>query len=137
MSALVLDCSVVMAWCFEDESGAYADRVLRHLGGQDAAVPAIWPLEVANALLVAERRKRLTQADAARFTSLVRALPIEIDGQTASRALSDTMALARRETLSSCDAAYLELAMRLGLPLATIDKALKKTARRIGVEIFA
>lgn len=135
MSALVLDCSVAMAWCFEDEGGAYADRVLGRLDEHEAAVPAIWPLEVANALLVAERRKRLSHADATRFVSLVQALPIEIDGQTASRALSDTMALARREALSSYDAAYLELAMRLELPLATIDKALKKAARRIGVAV--
>lgn len=136
MSRFVLDCSVVLAWCFEDEGGRYAERVLESLTEDEAVVPAIWPLEVANALLVAERRKRIKQADSVRFVSLLRNLPIEIDGETATRAMGDTMAIARREMLSAYDAAYLELSMRCGAPLATLDKAMKKAMKRLGATLF-
>ena len=136
MSRFVLDCSVVLAWCFEDEGGRYAERVLESLTEDEAVVPAFWPLEVVNALLVAERGKRVKEADSVRFVSLLRSLPIEIDGETATRAMGETMAIARRETLSAYDAAYLELAMRRGVPLATLDKTLKKATKRVGATLF-
>ena len=127
---------MVLAWCFEDEGGRYAERVLASLTQGEAVVPAIWPLEVVNALLVAERGKRVKEADSVRFVSLLRSLPIEIDGETATRAMGETMAIARRETLSAYDAAYLELAMRRGVPLATLDKTLKKATKRVGATLF-
>jgi predicted nucleic acid-binding protein len=125
----VVDNSVVMAWCFEDETGAYAEKVLDLLAEHEALTPSIWPLEVANVLLVAQRTKRLSKAEATRFLTLVRSLPIHVVQETPERILGETLVLARETGLSSYDASYLDLAMREGLPLATLDKALRKAAR--------
>lgn len=137
MKGIVLDCSVVMAWCFEDEASRYADRVLAHLEAGEAFVPTIWSLEVANALLVAERRKRMAETDTGRFVALLGGLPIAVDSDTPTQALGATMRLARNEKLSSYDAAYLELATRRGLPLATLDAKLKRAAKRLSAGVFA
>ena len=123
-----------MAWCFEDVAAGYADRVLKKLAMREAVVPAIWPLEVANVLLVGERRKRLTKADSSRFLELLQGLPITIDVQAASRAFGDIMSVARSLTISAYDAAYVELAMREGLHLATLDENLRNAASKIGVK---
>jgi predicted nucleic acid-binding protein len=135
MKSMVIDCSVVMAWCFEDESSLYAGEILERLAQSKAVMPAVWPLEVANALVVAERRKRLTEADATRFISLLTSLPITVDVESANRVFPDIIALARRYELSSYDASYLELAMRHALPLATTDEKLKKAAQCAGVTV--
>jgi len=131
----VVDCSVVMSWCFEDEADEYSDAVLELLAGAEALVPAIWPLEVANVLLVAERRQRLTEADSAQFLKLLGELPISIDHESSDRALSDIFFLGRQQGLSSYDAAYLELAMREGAELATRDEKLKKASKKCGVQL--
>jgi len=131
----VVDNSVVMSWCFEDEEQSYSDKVLERLGEHGALVPGIWPLEVVNVLLVAQRKKRLSKADAARFITLVRSLPINVIQETPGRVLGDVLALARDTGLSSYDASYLDLAMREGLPLATLDKAMKKAAKRSHVPL--
>ncbi len=123
-----------MAWCFEDEAAGYADRVLKKLATRAAVVPAIWPLEVANVLLVGERRKRLTAADSSRFLELLHGLPITIDVQATSRAFGDIMSVARSLTISAYDAAYVELAMREGLQLATLDDSLNKAALKNGIK---
>ena len=135
MSGFVLDCSVGMAWCFEDEADRYADGVLDRLVEESALVPPLWPLEIANVLVVVERRRRLRRSDSARFLELVGALPIEVD--TATPDPSHLLALAREHGLSAYDAAYLALAMREGIPLATRDRALGKAARLCGVSLFA
>ena len=134
MKPFVLDCSVAMAWCFEDEAADYADRVLKKLAKREAVVPAIWPLEVANVLLVGERRKRLTKADSSRFLELLQGLPITIDVQATSRAFGDIISVARSLTISAYDAAYVELAMREGLQLATRDDSLHKAASKNGIK---
>ena len=123
-----------MAWCFEDEAAGYADGVLQKLAKREAVVPAIWPLEVANVLLVGERRKRLTKADSSRFLELLQGLPITIDVQAASRAFGEIMSVARSLTISAYDAAYVELAMREGLHLATLDENLRKAVSKVGVK---
>ena len=123
-----------MSWCFEDEAAGYADGVLKKLAKREAVVPAIWPLEVANVLLVGERRKRLTKADSSRFLELLQGLPITIDVQATSRAFGEIMSVARNLTISAYDAAYVELAMREGLNLATLDDRLSKAASKIGVK---
>lgn len=134
MSGFVLDCSVGMAWCFEDEADRYADGVLDRLVDESALVPPLWPLEIANVLVVAERRRRLRRSDSARFLELVGALPIAVD--TATPNPSHLLAVAREHSLSAYDAAYLALAMREGIPLATRDRALGKAARRCGVALL-
>ena len=123
-----------MAWCFEDEAAGYADGVLQKLAKREAVVPAIWPLEVANVLLVGERRKRLTKADSSRFLKLLQGLPITIDVQATSRAFGDIISVARSLTISAYDAAYVELAMREGLQLATRDDSLHKAASKNGIK---
>jgi predicted nucleic acid-binding protein len=119
-----------MSWCFEDEGSSYAQVVLESLEGGEAFVPAIWPLDVGNVLLVAERRKRLSQASAVRFLALLACLPITVEQETPERMLKEIISLAREYGLSTYDASYLDLAMRLDLPIATQDSLLLKAAEK-------
>lgn len=136
-SGIVLDASVTMAWCYPDEHRSYAYAVLDFLDNGVAVVPSLWRLEVANALLIGERRFRLSPADVKRFFELLNGLPIHIDTETGSRAFAETLALGRIHKLSTYDAAYLELAMREGLELATLDDQLKKAAKGAGVGVWS
>ncbi|MDX8411251.1 MAG: type II toxin-antitoxin system VapC family toxin, partial [Mariprofundaceae bacterium] len=129
----VLDNSIVMSWCFEDESNALADAVLESFQQSKALVPAIWPLEVGNVLLVAERGGRLSEADSTRFLSMLSSLPIQSEMETPQRAMSNILFLAREHQLSTYDASYLDLAMREGVPVATLDKGLRHAAKRCRV----
>lgn len=131
--AFVVDSSVTMAWCFEDETDPYTEGVLDRLRETEAIVPGIWPLEVANVLLVAERRRRITEAQAVRFVQLLRALPISVEVEGLALALGAVLSIGRQHELSAYDAAYLELAARQGLPLATQDLRLREAAARMGV----
>ena len=131
MNRFVLDTSVTLAWCFEDESSPAADRILDLLDIGEAVTPAIWPLEVANALLVGERRDRITQSGTARFLRLLRSLSIHVASQTATIEMERLTELARARQLSAYDAAYLELAMREGIPLATLDATLERATKQV------
>jgi predicted nucleic acid-binding protein len=135
--SLVLDNSVTMSWCFPDEQDPYAQEVLRALPSTAAAVPTLWPLEAANILLVGERRGRISQADSATFVGLLEGLPIRIDPETSDHAMKASLGLARAQNLSVYDAVYLELAMRRGLPLATLDAKLRAAATAVGVPIYS
>lgn len=137
MSRFVLDCSVTMAWCFEDEAEAYADAVLDRLGTDTALVPAIWPLEVANVLLVAERKRRVTEARSAQFLELLASLPIAVAEAPGLAWPPVVMPIGRTHGLSAYDAAYLDLAMREAVPLATLDEPLRKAAQKKGVAVLA
>lgn len=132
----VVDNSVVMSWCFEDEGNSYAEAVLESLESGEAFVPAIWPLEVGNVLLAAERKKRLSQAAVVRFLMLLGGLPISVEQETPERMLKEIVSLARQHRLSTYDASYLDLAMRLDLPLATLDASLTKAAKKSKVPAF-
>ena len=134
--SFVLDNSVVMTWCFEDETSDYADAVLESIASTSALVPAIWPLEVVNVLWVAEKKKRLEPADTIRFIELLRSLPIEVVKETTDKRMRDLLGLARSANISSYDASYLDLAMRHGLPLATLDQQLRLAAKEQNVRIF-
>jgi predicted nucleic acid-binding protein len=114
-----------MAWCFKDEMNDYANAVRDGLDQNQAVGPSLWSLDVANAVVVGERRKRSTPAQAAAWLSFLGALPIVTDGETSARAWGDTLNLARAHSLSAYDAAYLELAMRRGIAIATLDDQLK------------
>lgn len=133
VEAFVLDCSVAIAWCFHDESNPYADAIAARFPDVQAVVPAIWPLEVANALLMGERRKRSTEKDTVHWLGSLGALPITVDDETTTRFWDDVLNLARAQNLSAYDAAYLELALRRGIPLATLDTKLKDAAVAVGV----
>ena len=135
MSRFVLDCSVAMAWCIEDEANPSTDRLLDSLRSGEALVPALWPLEISNVLLAAERRRRLTRAQAFQCLEMLRSLPIVVDESASFRAMGEILSLARDQDLSTYDAAYLELSIREALPLATRDKALAAAAKRCGVPL--
>ncbi|VBB41569.1 Ribonuclease VapC [uncultured Desulfatiglans sp.] len=137
MSArFVVDNSVVMSWCFEDEGNSYAEAVLESLESAEVLVPAIWPLEVGNVLLAAEGKKRLSHAAVVRFLALLGGLPITVEQETPERMLKEIVSLAREHGLSTYDASYLDLAMRFDLPLATQDPALAKAAEKCKVPAF-
>ena len=99
-----------------------------------ALVPGLWWLEIGNVLSRAERRKRIAPSKVASYVDVLAELPIATDTETEERALREILALARREHLTTYDAAYLEVAMRRGIPLATLDKTLLRAARRVGVD---
>ena len=132
----VLDCSVTMAWAFDDEDVPRAAGMRDRLGEDAAIVPAVWTLEVGNALLAAERRKRISRAESARFLEILRALPIEVVAASALGTLSSLLSLARHTGVSVYDVSYLDLAAAHGLSLATLDKALVRAARQIGVALL-
>lgn len=133
----VLDNSVVMRWLLNDGSEerlAYAAKVLDLLAQEtgEALVPGVWPLEVANVLVKAQAKGLVSEARASAFVGLLAEMAITVDSSTAARALGDTLQLARRFKLSSYGAAYLELALREGLPLATLDADLQSAIKQVG-----
>jgi len=136
MNSFVVDNSVVMSWCFNDEANKYGDAVLDRLAESTAIVPPIWPLEVVNVLLVAERRNRLKQVDSVRFITLLSQLPIVVEHEGPERKMKDLLSLGRANNLSSYDAAYLDLAMRNDCPIATLDKKLIEAAKNVDVTIL-
>jgi predicted nucleic acid-binding protein len=130
----VVDASMTLAWCFSDESTAFTEAVLDLLAnGAEAIVPAIWAFEVANGLLVGERRKRMTSAQVTSVLQRIADLPISIEPIRVDRAFGPILLLARNEQLTEYDAAYIELASREGLPLATLDDRLRRAARSAGI----
>ena len=134
--SFVLDNSVALAWCFQDEQTPAVLALLDRVTETGAAAPALWPLEATNGLLVAERRGRLNPNQRERLIGFLHALPIELDGETAIRAWGATSRLAERFRLSVYDAAYLELARRLELPLASLDQNLRTAAVALDVPVL-
>ena len=132
----VIDSSVALGWCFPDEQDAYSQSVLDAVATKQAIVPDLWHLEVANTLVVGERRKRSTQANTVTWLGFLTSLPIAVDEETKAHAFATTLSLAREHNLSVYDAAYLELALRRGLPLATLDEKLKIAANAVGVPLY-
>jgi predicted nucleic acid-binding protein len=132
----VVDNSVVMSWCFKDETNNYADAILETLTEAAAVVPSIWPLEVVNVLLVAERQKRLSESDSIRFLTLLSQLPIVVEYERPEM-MQELFTLGRSNNLSSYDASYLYLAMRKGFPIATLDNRLIEAARKADVTVLS
>ena len=136
MKRVVVDASVALAWCFPDEASEYADGILVALEGHTLLVPAVWGLEITNAIVVGERSKRLGPPEIRRFTTLIESLSLVQDVQPAGEYVRNVLPVAREHNLSAYDAAYLELSMRQGAPLATLDGRLRKAAQKAGVRIF-
>ena len=136
MIDIVIDTSVALAWCFKDERTEATARLLERVRTDAAAVPILWHLEIANVLALAERRGRITSAENAELIALLETLEIVVDEETWSRAFTRILDLAREERLTAYDAAYLELAMRLGVPLASKDRDLCDAAERVGVTVL-
>jgi predicted nucleic acid-binding protein len=135
----VLDNSVVMRWLFGDGSHddqAYAHQVLDAIAKGAALVPGLWGLEVANVIVRAEFKQLLTEARSAEFIGLLQKMNIQVDSKNHLQTLENTLQLARRYGLTSYDAAYLELALREGLPLATLDQKLRNAVLQSGSNYF-
>ncbi|MBI1322016.1 PIN domain-containing protein [bacterium] len=132
-ASFVLDCSTTMAWCFADETSAYANTILNLMAREAAIVPALWFLEVTNVLANAEKRKRISQEDADLFLASLERLDIRTDTEFPRRAFRHILPIARRHRLSTYDAAYLELALRVNLPIVTLDEDLKRAASNAGL----
>ena len=135
--AFVIDASIALAWCFEDEANSVADAVLSRLEDEEGVAPSIWPLEVANGLRSAERRGRIDEREVPGVVRLLATLPIQVVPTTLDQALGDVLAVARAAGLSTYDAAYLDLALRRGIPLATADEYLAQAAEASGVDLVA
>ena len=133
--AFVLDCSVTMAWIFSDEASEATDRLRDALAETRAFVPALWPIETSNALLAATRHGRIARDEWPLIRTHLDALPIEIDPASAPRTWGATLDLASTHGISAYDATYLELAVRMRLPLATLDQRLGAAARSASVEL--
>jgi predicted nucleic acid-binding protein len=136
LKGIVIDASVALAWCFPDEVSDYAESVLLALEKRAAMVPAIWASEITNALLVGERRNRLGRPEVRRFVELLKGLEIVQDVQTVTDTMNDVFPLAQEYRLSAYDAAYLDVAVRRQIPLATLDSDLRKAALAADIETF-
>lgn len=134
MAGLILDSSIALSWCLPDKGGA--DQVQQAVARAGAFAPVHWPLEIANALLMAERRQRITADFRNAALQDLGALPITLDAETTARAWHDTLRLAETHRLTMYDAAYLELAQRRSLPLATLDAELGTAARALGIALL-
>jgi predicted nucleic acid-binding protein len=138
VKALVIDGSTILGVLLRDEHSSYTERALEAIeGDRELYVPSHWWIEAVNGLLMAERRKRFSEAEMTQAFLFIQSLPVITDDETASRCGGDTTALARRYALTIYDAAYLELALRRRAGLATIDKALARAAKSAGVDVLA
>lgn len=133
---LVLDCSVTMAWCFSDEASKHSLSILELMEKAEAHVPNIWPLEVANILWFSEKKHRIDRVQSHRFRTLLNEMSIIVDKTTSELAMWEIFEMARDLDLTIYDTAYLELAVREKLPLATLDGAMQTAARRLGVTVL-
>src|SRR5271170_2722959 len=136
MSAVVVDSSIALTWCFEDEASPETDALFDRVRDDGAFVPGLWHLELSNVLLQAEKRGRISAADVALRLQLIADLPISGDQETTARAWREILTLARTEGLTTYDATYLELAVRRGFPLLTRDNELGAAARRLGTSVL-
>jgi predicted nucleic acid-binding protein len=134
--SFVIDTSATMPWCFPDEQTPQSEALLDRITREEAHAPALWSLEVVNTLHVAERKGRIQQATADAFIARLLRMAINLDHDSESRAFGEIIKLIRQFQLSAYDASYLELALRLGLPLATRDKDLINAAKACGVELI-
>lgn len=136
MTGIVIDASVALAWCFPDEVSEYADGILVALEGHAILVPGLWSVEITNAVVVAERRKRIKQPEIRRFVELLDGLTVVMDSQSVTESMSNILPIAREYGLSAYDAAYVDVAVRHGAPLATLDSKLQKASQKAGIEIL-
>lgn len=130
---IIPDTSAILGQAYDDEDAAYAEAVIQHIAADLAVVPTLFWFEIRNALLMGERRGRITADQTAAFLADLGVLPFEIDDQPRE---AGVLGLARRYRLTVYDAAYLELAQRRDLELATLDDAVRRAANDAGVRVF-
>ena len=137
MTRFVVDASVALCWYFPRQRTPYTEAVFDRLAaGDEALVPALWPLEMVNSLVVAARQKAITLAQLDTFIADLKDLPITVDFNGVGRSYSSVVRLSRQHQLSSYDAAYLDLAQVEGVPIATLDRNLLNAARASRVELL-
>lgn len=137
MSEFVLDCSATLPWVFASEMTPATEALLDDLvNGGKAWVPALWHLELANVMLGAQRRGKIDKAGVEKFMATLRAFDIEVDDETMAAAWSKTLALGESYGLTAYDAAYLELTLRKGLPLASLDDPLRTACAKAGARLL-
>jgi predicted nucleic acid-binding protein len=136
IATFIIDCSIAMAWCFEDEATPKSTKILDRLEEESALVPPLWYLEVVNVLAMAEKRKQISTEKSDEFLSMLQKLDIEIDDAPAARALTHLLPLCRSHRLTSYDSVYLDLALRHKLPLASLDDDLRRSAKSLGVQLL-
>jgi predicted nucleic acid-binding protein len=135
-AGFVLDCSVAVSWAFPEECTPGCTAVLERLETEQTVVPSLWFLEIANVLAISERKKRLTPGKSSEFIAMLRRFQIVVDEDAERRAFEHLLPLCRAHRLTSYDAAYLDLAVRRSLPIATLDADLRKAARTAGVALL-
>ena len=135
-AAFILDASVAMTWLFKEETTPQSVALLARLDVETALVPALWYIELANVMALAEKKRRISSIDTASFISDLGQLAIEVDADSANRAFTELLPLCRDHGLTAYDAVYLDLAIRRRLPLATLDQALRKAARKLDVKLL-
>ena len=136
MASFVIDASATLPWCFEDEATAYTEGLLnRCAAGEEVMVASIWPLEITNGLLSAQRRGRVTAERVEQFLAQILRFRIQVEPFTMQQAVREVRQLAQTHQLTAYDAVYLELALRFQLPLATLDKELITAANAAGVRL--
>jgi len=137
MPGFIADASATLPWCFADEATPWTEGLLDRLqGGEEVVVPAHWPIEVMNGLIMAVRRKRIDLDRVARFATDLASLTVRIEPPCAAALWYTVLGMATKHDLTVYDAAYLELALRIGLPLATLDGDLQRAARSEGVTLL-
>lgn len=136
-AAFVVDCSIAMAWLFGDEATPQTAALLDRMSSETAVVPALWFLEVTNVLALAERKGRINSSQSDSFIADLGMLDIERDDEASNRAFTHLLTACRTHHLTAYDATYLELAVRRGLPLATLDDDLRKISRKLRVALLA
>lgn len=132
---VVLDASITMSWCFDDEATNETERIFTLVSNHGADVPPIWPFEVFNSLAIGERRRRITEFQSHRFLAMLARLPIQVHAMPWEDLSEELLGLSRQFQLSSYDASYLALAIQTGSPLATQDRRLSDAAAKFGVPL--
>jgi predicted nucleic acid-binding protein len=135
--AFVLDASLALAWVLPDEKRAATDALLWQAAERGAVVPAIWHVEIAHTLNAAVRAERISADDRARCLADLADLPVRVDAETSARAWREILDVADGTQLAVYDATYVEAAQRLRLPLATLDRQMRRAAAALGVALVA
>jgi len=135
-TAIVVDASMAMAWCFLDEATPATRKLYDEMSSTSAVVPAWWYIELTNVLYLAEKSRRIPTDRVVEFIAMIEDLRVEIDHDAPPRAFSHLLPLCRAHGLTSYDAMYLDLAQRKKLPLATLDEPLRKAAKKLGVKLL-
>lgn len=134
--AFVVDASVALAWVLTDESTPVARALLDRALGDGASAPALWPLEITNALLTAERRKRISSRERRVFLDRLALMPVSVESMPAAGEMQTLADIAHGRGLSVYDACYLHLAQSRSMPLATLDRRLRQAAARASIAVL-